>query len=86
MVLLETTKNLNQQNSQLTEEKNELAGKNTALEESNRSSEQLYKIFNLINKKDLDTAKQQLEEVDASDFSGEKLVFYNYLKDKLNEN
>lgn len=86
MVLLETTKNLNQQNSQLTEEKNELVGKNTALEESNRSSEQLYKIFNLINKKDLDTAKQQLEEVDASDFSGEKLVFYNYLKDKLNEN
>ena len=86
MVLLETTKNLNQQNSQLTEEKNELVGKNTALEESNRSSEQLYKIFNLINKKDLDTAKQQLEEVDAADFSGEKLVFYNYLKDKLNEN
>lgn len=86
LVLLETTKNLNQQNSQLTEENKNLTEKNNALDKNNQSSEKLYRIFNLINKKDFDTAKQELDTIDPAEFGGEKLTFYNYLKEKLSDN
>lgn len=86
MVLLETTKNLNQQNSQLLQDNKALTDRNTVLESDKRSSEELYKIFMLINKKNIDSAKQLFEAVDASGFTGEKLNFYEYLKEKLSDN
>ena len=86
MVLLETTKNLNEQNSQLLQDNKDLTDRNTALENNNRSSEQLYKIFNLINIKDFDSARQELETLDSSSFSGEKLTFYEFLKKQLTDN
>lgn len=83
MILLETTKNLNQQNTQLLDRNKELTDKIAVLEKNQGSNEELYRIFNLIKNKDKEAAKSLFEALDASEFSGEKLAFYEYLKKEL---
>lgn len=80
MILLETTKNLNQQNTQLLDRNKELTEKVEVLEKKQSSSEEMYKIFNLLKNKNKEEAKALFEALDSSEFSGETLLFYEYLK------
>ena len=85
LILLETTKNLNEQNTQLIEKNKELTQQKEGLESDIKSDEELYKLFNLIIKKDTDAAQQLFDTISPENFSGEKLAFYEYLKKELNK-
>lgn len=83
LILLETTKNLTQHNSQLMEENKELKASVERLEKKSATWDELYNIFNEIQKKNKQNAKQLFEAIDSQTLTDGQLSFYEYLKSKL---
>lgn len=79
MVLLETTKTLNQHNAQLLEENKTLKEKILGFEGKDAKTQELFKAFRFVQKKDIQNAKKVLEGLTPTDFSGDALSFYEYL-------
>lgn len=85
LILLETTKNLNNQNTQLAEDKKELEEKISELEKVIKTNDELYRIFILTEDKKIDAAKEAFGKIDANTVSGGQKLFYEYLNKELNK-
>ena len=83
MVLLETTKTLNQHNAQLLEENKGLKEKLQSFEGKDTKTQELFKAFKFIKKKDIQSAKKVMEALAPTDFSGDALSFYEYLAEEI---
>lgn len=85
LILLETTKNLNNQNTQLAEDKKELEEKISELEKVIKTNDELYRIFILTEDEKIDAAKEAFGKIDANTVSGGQKLFYEYLNKELNK-
>lgn len=83
MILLETTKTLNEQNAELTAKNWELSEKITNLEIQLDNNDLLCEIFNDIQKKDTKSATELFETLDTTNLTIEQQKFYEYLQSKL---